>query len=393
MENLALAESLLRDVNALRRAVISGKRKGFKPDYLRIDIRPVLIKKIIHLQTVAHDGQKDITKNYLPENIDLSQFIDVGYSNMRIESAGEIYEIQILDDKRLKIRKSQGDLTTRDLNLDHDRRKNRHIPISDPIFQSLGIADSNGELIPRQSDKYKQVDEFLKLIESLLPSLTEEKEISIADLGCGNAYLSFAAYRYLELKGIPAKVIGIDNRKDLIIRNRGIAERLGLASRISFLQSDINLVAPGNYSIVMALHACDTATDDAIAFAIRSKAKVILVSPCCHHDLNAQIKATNDNMKLILRHGIVKERFADLLTDSIRAQVLKIFGYKSEIIEFISLEHTSRNLMIRATTSKSSDPSSELQNLQSLLEQWQVSPYLLNELSKEISALPARSVK
>jgi SAM-dependent methyltransferase len=393
MDNLALANSLLRGVNELRHVVISGKRKGFEPDYVRIDIRPVLIKKIIHLQTVAHDGRKDITKNHLPENIDLSQFVDAGYSNMRIESAGEIYEIQILDYKRLKIRKSQGDLTTRDLNLDHDRRKKRHIPISDPIFQSLGIADNNGELIPRQSDKYKQVDEFLKLIESLLPSLTEEKEISIADLGCGNAYLSFAAYRYLELKGIPAKVIGVDNRKDLIIRNRGIAEKLGIASRISFLQSDINLVAPGNYSIVMALHACDTATDDAIAFAIRSKAKAILVSPCCHHDLNAQINATNDNMKLILRHGIVKERFADLLTDSIRAQVLKIFGYKSEIIEFISLEHTSRNLMIRATASKTSDPSSELQNLQSLLEQWQVSPYLLNELSKEISALPARSVK
>ena len=393
MENLALANSLLRDTNTLRRAVISGKRKGFKPEYIRIDIRPVLIKKTIHLQIVAHDGRKDITKNHLPENIDLSQFIDAGYSNIRIESTGEIYDIQVLEDKKLKIRKSQNHLPASDLNLEHDRKKIRHIPISDPIFQSLGIADKDGELIPRQSDKYKQVDEFLKLIESLLPSLTEEEEVSIADLGCGNAYLSFAAYRYLELKGIQVKVTGVDNREDLIIRNYEIAEKLGLAERISFLKSDIKKVVPGNYSIVMALHACDTATDDAIAFAIRSKAKAILVSPCCHHDLNSQIKATNDNMQLILRHGIVKERFADLLTDSIRAQVLKIFGYKSEIIEFISLEHTARNLMIRATKSKTSDPSSELQNLQSLLEQWQVSPYLLNELTKEISALPARSVK
>ena len=393
MENLALANSLLRDTNTLRRAVISGKRKGFKPEYIRIDIRPVLIKKIIHLQIVAHDGRKDITKNHLPENIDLSQFIDAGYSNIRIESTGEIYDIQVLEDKKLKIRKSQNHLPASDLSFDHDRKKIRHIPISDPIFQSLGIADKDGELIPRQSDKYKQVDEFLKLIESLLPSLTEEEEVSIADLGCGNAYLSFAAYRYLELKGIQVKVTGVDNRKDSIIRNCEIAEKLGLAERISFLKSDIKKVVPGNYSIVMALHACDTATDDAIAFAIRSKAKAILVSPCCHHDLNSQIKATNDNMQLILRHGIVKERFADLLTDSIRAQVLKIFGYKSEIIEFISLEHTARNLMIRATKSKTSDPSSELQNLQSLLEQWQVSPYLLNELTKEISALPARSVK
>lgn len=393
MDNLALANSLLRDTNTLRRAVISGKRKGLQPEFIRIDIRPVLIKKKIHLQIVAHDGRKDITKNHLPENIDLSQFINEGYSNIRIESAEEIYDIQVLEDKKLKIRKSQNHLPASDLSFDHDRKKIRHIPISDPIFQLLGIADDNGELIPRQSDKYKQVDEFLKLIESLLPSLVEEKEVSIADLGCGNAYLSFAAYRYLELKGIQVKVTGVDNREDLIIRNCEIAEKLGLAERISFLKSDIKKVVPGNYSIVMALHACDTATDDAIAFAIRSKAKAILVSPCCHHDLNSQIKATNDNMQLILRHGIVKERFADLLTDSIRAQVLKIFGYKSEIIEFISLEHTARNLMIRATKSKTSDPSSELQNLQSLLEQWQVSPYLLNELTKEISALPARSVK
>ena len=390
MDDLSLANSWLRDAKALRRAVISGKRKGFNPEYLRVDIRPVLIKRVMHLQTVGHDGRKDITKNHLPENIDLSKFIDDGYANIRIESSEAIYDIQILDNKRLKIRKSKSDLSDTNLSLEHDRRKNRHIPISDPLFQSLGIADKNGELIPRQSDKYKQVDEFLKLIEDLLPDLADEKEVSIADLGCGNAYLSFAAHRFLELKGISAKVIGVDNRKDLIIRNRKIAENLSLTSKISFLQSDINQVTPGNYSIVMALHACDTATDDAIAFAIRSKARAILISPCCHHDLNRQLKASDNNMKLILKHGIVKERFADLLTDSIRAQILKIFGYRSEIIEFISLEHTARNLMIRAVKSKTSDPSSELQNLKSLLEQWQVSPYLLNELSKEISALPAR---
>lgn len=390
MDDLSLANSWLRDAKALRRAVISGKRKGFNPEYLRVDIRPVLIKKVMHLQTVGHDGRKDITKNHLPENLDLSKFIDDGFANIRIESSEDIYDIQILDNKRLKIRKSKSDLSDVNLSLEHDRRKNRHIPISDPLFQSLGIADKNGELIPRQSDKYKQVDEFLKLIEDLLPDLADEKEVSIADLGCGNAYLSFAAHRFLELRGISAKVIGVDNRKDLIIRNRKIVENLSLTSKISFLQSDINQVTPGNYSIVMALHACDTATDDAIAFAIRSKARAILISPCCHHDLNRQLKASDNNMKLILKHGIVKERFADLLTDSIRAQILKIFGYRSEIIEFISLEHTARNLMIRAVKSKTSDPSSELQNLKSLLEQWQVSPYLLKELSKEISALPAR---
>lgn len=390
MDDLSLANSWLRDAKALRRAVISGRRSGLQPEYLRIDIRPVLIKKTLHLQTVGHDGRKDITKNILPENIDLGKFIADGYANIRIESAQEIYDIQVLEDKKLRIRKSRNDSPVVDLTLDHDRKKVRRLPISDPIFQSLGIADKDGELIPRQSDKYKQVDEFLKLIEDLLPDLAEENLVSLVDLGCGNAYLSFAAYRFLELKGIPAKVTGVDNRKDSVIRNSKVAEQLGLTSKIIFIESDINKLNPEKHSIVIALHACDTATDDAIAFGIRSKAKAILVSPCCHHDLNKQMNSASGNMQLVLRHGIVKERFADLLTDSIRAQVLKIFGYKSEIIEFISLEHTARNLMIRAVQSKTSDSGTELKNLHSLLEQWQVSPYLLNELSNEIAALLGR---
>ncbi len=121
--------------------------------------------------------------------------------------------------------------------------------------------------------------------------------------------------------------------------------------------------------------------------AIRSKAKAILVSPCCHHDLNKQLQVQSENLPLMLRHGIVKERFADLLTDSIRAQILKIFGYRSEIIEFISLEHTARNLMIRAVRIKNPDVGMEIQNLEFLLNQWQVIPYLMNQLSAEISAL------
>ncbi|MFM8204791.1 MAG: class I SAM-dependent methyltransferase [Actinomycetales bacterium] len=390
MDDLSLANSWLRDAKELRRAVISGRRSGLQPEYLRIDIRPVLIKKTLHLQTVGHDGRKDITKNILPENIDLGKFIADGYANIRIESAQEIYDIQVLEDKKLRIRKSRNESPVVDLTLDHDRKKVRRLPISDPIFQSLGIADKDGELIPRQSDKYKQVDEFLKLIEDLLPDLAEENLVSLVDLGCGNAYLSFAAYRFLELKGIPAKVTGVDNRKDSVIRNSKVAEQLGLTSKIIFIESDINKLNSEKHSIVIALHACDTATDNAIAFGIRSKAKAILVSPCCHHDLNKQMNSASGNMQLVLRHGIVKERFADLLTDSIRAQVLKIFGYKSEIIEFISLEHTARNLMIRAVQSKTSDSGTELKNLHSLLEQWQVSPYLLNELSNEIAALPGR---
>jgi len=387
MEDIDLANSWLRNANRLRRAVISGKRKGLQPEFLRVDIRPVLIKRQLHLQTVSHDGRKDITKNFLPDEIDITRYVDAGYANIRIETTDEIFEIHINEEKNLKIRRSNNNQAAQIQNLEHDRRKERRIPITDPIFLHLGIADKDGELIPRQSDKFKQVDEFLKLIENLMPDIVDEKKVSIVDLGCGNAYLTFATYRFLELNGISAKVVGVDNRKESIERNNGIAAKLGLQSEINFVQSDIKDFSPGEYSLAIALHACDTATDDAIAMAIRSKAKAILVSPCCHHDLNKQLQVQSENLPLMLRHGIVKERFADLLTDSIRAQILKIFGYRSEIIEFISLEHTARNLMIRAVRSKNPDSGTEIQNLELLLNQWQVTPYLMNQLSAEISAL------
>jgi hypothetical protein len=220
MEDIALANSWLRDANGFRRAVISGKRKGLQPEFLRVDIRPVLIKRQLHLQTVSHDGRKDITKNFLPDEIDITRYVDAGYANIRIETTDEIFEIHINEEKNLKIRRSNNNQAAEIQSLEHDRRKERRIPITDPIFLHLGIADKDGELIPRQSDKFKQVDEFLKLIENLIPDIVDEKKVSIVDLGCGNAYLTFATYRFLELNWISAKVVGVDTRKESIDRNK-----------------------------------------------------------------------------------------------------------------------------------------------------------------------------
>ncbi|MFM8965787.1 MAG: class I SAM-dependent methyltransferase, partial [Actinomycetota bacterium] len=245
------------------------------------------------------------------------------------------------------------------------------------IFKALGIASSSGELIPRQADKYRQVDDFLKIIDSSLDQLAE-KEIQVVDLGCGNAYLTFAVHRYLSLKGKAVRVVGVDNKPESRTRNTSISKSLGKSTQIEFIASDIANYPIKKTDLVIALHACDTATDDALAWAIKSEAKVILVSPCCHHDLNKRIKPAGQEWEPIFRNGIVKERFADLLTDSLRAELLRINGYKADIVEFVSIDHTPRNLMIRATFT---GIAADRRNYESLCEQWSINPYLATLLS------------
>ena len=391
----ALSEARVRILESATfvRAVLSGRRRNMQVDFERIDIRQVEIKGVRHLQLMQNDGRVTTTKNLLPKQIAIDDLLESGYANIMVESTHEAYSIRITKsgDAQVHIEKRQ-----LEQNFAHDKKKNRLLDSSDPFLREVGIADANGQIKPSRQDKYKQVEEFLRLLSPTLnaaidagqihkPSL--ENPLRITDLGCGHAYLTFAAHQYLMKSGIPVEVTGVDIRADSRDRNNMIAEKLGITSTITFKAEEISKATNRTADVAIALHACDTATDDAIAMAIRSKAKAILVSPCCHHDLNKQLQVQSENLPLLLRHGIVKERFADLLTDSIRAQILKIFGYRSEIIEFISLEHTARNLMIRAVRSKNPDVGIEIQNLELLLNQWQVTPYLMNQLSAEISAL------
>ena len=364
------------DVGSLKRAIISGRRKSHNPRYERIDIRPVRIKEQLLLQFVFHDGKQDLTKNFLPTEIDIPDLLREGYANILIDRAEETLTIRITKQGDLQIHRAKSEMKN-EIEVEHDRRKQRALPITDEIFHALGIATSAGELIPRQSDKFRQVDDFLKILESTLGNL-ENNEISVVDLGCGNAYLTFAVHKYLSLKGKFVKVVGVDNKPDSRARNTKIATQLGVSGQIEFVASDIASYPVKGTDVVIALHACDTATDDALAWAIKSEAKIILVSPCCHHELNKRVKPAGQEWDPLFRHGIIKERFADLLTDSLRAELLRIHGYKAEIIEFVSIDHTPRNLMIRATyTGNAGDRS----NYETLCEQWSINPYLATLLT------------
>lgn len=234
-------------------------------------------------------------------------------------------------------------------------------------------------------DKYRQVEEFLRILE---PSLPEKKEkLSIVDLGCGHAYLTFATHQYLRKSGIDAHVIGIDVRENSRDRNNAIAKKLGITDSIEFRAEEISETKIESADIAIALHACDTATDDAIAWGVQHGVQLLLIAPCCHHDLQVQIQDIPEPWPMLTRHGIMRERLGDLLTDSFRTQILKLLGYRVDAIEFVGGEHTPRNLMIRATKTGAKPEAVDIARYKEMLAQWNVNPALAQRLAKELGAI------
>jgi SAM-dependent methyltransferase len=234
------------------------------------------------------------------------------------------------------------------VNLNHNREESYVLAEGTPVpfLQDLGIMTGDGKIAKAKYDKYKQINRFLEFIEDILPSLDKNRELTIIDFGCGKSYLTFAMYYYLkELKGYDIQVIGLDLKKDVIEHCNQLAKRYQY-DKLNFLVGDIaSYNGVDKVDMVVSLHACDTATDYALFKAIRWNAEVILSVPCCQHELNNQIK--NEVLNPILHYGIIKERIAALATDALRAELLEAAGYKTQILEFIDMEHTPKNLLIR----------------------------------------------
>ncbi len=233
--------------------------------------------------------------------------------------------------------------------LQHNREKEYILAEGKPVpfLIDLGVMNSEGKIIKPKYDKFKQINRFLEFIEDILPSLSREKELTILDFGCGKSYLTFAMYYYLkELKGYQIKVVGLDLKEDVIRHCNQLAQKYGY-NNLHFLVGDIaSYEGTNKVDMVVTLHACDTATDYALFKAIQWEAEVILSVPCCQHELNKQIQ--NDILSPILQYGLIKERFAALATDALRAELLEAVGYKSQILEFIDMEHTPKNILIRS---------------------------------------------
>jgi SAM-dependent methyltransferase len=381
------AASKILDTATFVRAVLSGRRRNMSVEFERIDIRPVEIKGVLNLQLMQSDGRTTTAKNLLPSAIEVDQLLNSGYANIMVESTFEAYSIRVTKSGDAQVHTEKRAL---EQNLSHDKKKDRLLDASDPFLREVGIADAKGVIKPSRQDKYKQVEEFLRLLSPALNAAidagqihkpTADNPLRITDLGCGHAYLTFAAHQFLMNSGIPVVVTGIDIRPDSRDRNNAIAEKLGITKTISFKAEEISKTTSESADIAIALHACDTATDDAIAWAVNGGAKLLLIAPCCHHDIQKQIDAAPEPWGALTKFGLMKERLGDLLTDSFRAQLLRLVGYRVEVIEFIGGEHTPRNLMIRAVKTDAKPEQLDIDRYLEITAQWGVKPALEKKLS------------
>ena len=363
------------------RAVLSGRRRNMQTEYERIDIKPVLIKEEIKWQIISSDGKKDITKN-VEIDFNFIQLFSSGYANLVVDTQTESYQVRISKKDEALVSVSKVNLS-RDLS--HDRQKQRMLLESNQVFKALDMSDLLGRIKPSKMDKYKQVDEFLRLISQTLDAeLLKQDEISVVDLGCGHAYLTFAVGEFLKDKYKKVSILGVDERDESKEHNEKVALKLKVEAK--FIAAKISDTPNQVVDIAIALHACDTATDDAIYWAIKNNAKVIMAAPCCMHELQTQVKEAPEPWGLLTKNGLVKERLVDLITDSLRAQILKLLGYRVDIVEFIGGEHTARNILIRAVKTNQSSSDIDKDRYQQMLSQWQIKPYLAKLLAAELKA-------
>ena len=387
---IAIAEVIagLEKPNEFVRLVLSGRRRNMQTPSERVDVKPVLIKDAIKYQLSQSDDRAMTTKNYDPSEFIALNLLDAGFANILLEMRNGSISIRITKKGEALVHRTN---ETFEADLSHDRAKARLLDSNDPFLIEVGISDKSGKVKVGKNDKYLQVEEFLRL---LIPSLesaitaghiskpTADSPLSIVDLGCGHAYLTFAAHQYLLAQGIPVKVVGIDVRESARVRNNQIAEKLGISKSIIFFAEEISQTTLKSADVVIALHACDTATDDAIAWAVSADAKLALIAPCCHHDIQAQMNEIPEPWQIITRNGIMKERLGDLITDALRMQIMKLLGYRVEAIEFIGGEHTPRNLMIRAVKTGATADSAEKSRYDAMIALWKVKPVLATLLNR-----------
>jgi len=250
------------------------------------------------------------------------------------------------------------------------------------LLKAIGVADADGRIRASMRGKYDQVNQFLKVIDSVLDG-RNEKTLNVVDCGCGRAYLTLAVYAYLtQTRGYDVRVCGIDRRADVIETARALADTLDVASRVSFVEGEIADSEPGfEPDLVLSLHACDMATDEALARGIEWKSRYLLCVPCCQHELHTSLKEGGP-MQAVMRHGILRERLADLLTDTFRAQILRMLGFRVNVMEFVSAEATARNILLKAEFCVKPGQAGAVSEYLELRDFWKVTPWLETRMEK-----------
>ena len=370
----------------LGQIILSNSRR--KEEVSKVCVRPLLLQGKLVFQVEEFRGKQAFHQNLMKDEAYeyLQNAMSDTFRQMELASAKGSAQILVSKNGKMTVKvkknrpvKGQAKIQAPSTLLDHNRKKKYVLEEGKPIpfLQDLGVMTADGRIVHSRYDKFRQINRFLEFVQDILPKLPKGREINIIDFGCGKSYLTFAMYYYLkELNGFDIRVIGLDLKQDVIDHCNQLARKYGF-EKLAFYHGDIaSYEGVDQVDMVVTLHACDTATDYALAKAVRWNASVILSVPCCQHELNRQMK--NDMLEPVLQYGLLKERMAALYTDGIRAEILENHGYRTQILEFIDMEHTPKNVLIRAVKEgKGKKNGKKLQEMMDFL-------HVENTLAKEI---------
>ena len=351
------------------RAVFSNPR--VKDNVVKAKLRPMEQKGELLFQLESFTKTQAFHKNLTVEETkdELAKLLEE-FRQVQVETVSEDITVLISKKGKATIKRKRKKVQAKAADLSHNRKKKYILEegIVVPFLQDLGVMTQDGKIVRTKMDKFRQINRFLEFVEDILPQLDKDRELTLLDFGCGKSYLTFAMYYYLKvLKGYNIRIIGLDLKKDVIEHCNQLRTRYGY-DKLDFYEGDIaSYKGVESVDMVVTLHACDTATDYALAKAVKWGAKVILSVPCCQHEANRTI--ADETLSPVMDYGILKERFAAIATDGARAKLLESKGYQTQILEFIDMEHTPKNLLIRAVKTGKPDAKAyeEVQNMSRML--------------------------
>lgn len=335
----------------LYQIIISNPRR--KEGAFKVKVRPVMIKDAVCFQETISEGNQVFHRNHEKDDVLLKilSYMESDFRQLEAESMDGKLIVLVSKKGKVMVKQQKGLQEKSALRPDMTHNRVKRYILEEgtvvPFLVDLGVQTKEGRIVHARYDKFRQINRYLEFVEDILPTLDNGEPVYIIDFGCGKSYLTFALYYYLhELKGMEVHITGLDLKRDVIDRCNLLADAYGYQN-LHFVYGDIGAYEGAQKAdMVVTLHACDTATDYAIQKAVEWDAKVVFTVPCCQHEVNGQIE--NEVLEPVLKYGLLKERMAALITDGIRANLLEEAGYDTQVLEFIDMEHTPKNILIRA---------------------------------------------